>query len=591
VLLKEQNILRIANWNGAEFVDRWRANNATPLLAPEPLEGDLQRAIGARNTGPNRTLWRATPGGSQFLLQFDEQTGTSTTWGCELSQNGGFRKVREIKSHEALGNVPVAQEVSPQGECRVDGDCLVFSVAGREVRRKKIPMRRSFLPPPPIVGTFGEQTRVIARNHAGTLVSFSANGNRRRELVPQSQGPIERAHLSMDAIGAIRDVDGDGVNELIAGTGEGGLAVVAVDEQGRERRRFPAGARDTQWVLGGVGQLGEGRGCAVIVRHKAGDDSWASPWGVDAYDGKSGKLLWQRSWYGRYGDDTRKVKFALHIPTGFYDYNRDGAEDLLVNSENFYGIIDVLTGQDLVRPAEETNPRPAGANPHLCFSNRIPGHWTAYATPMVVDLLHGEQRPLVLMSRAFALTEVIDLEGHPHWHYGLTRDTTARSHAGIGDLDGDGRLEIVTSQADGLLRAFSAEASDATCPSCPAGQELNADTRAGHIRWEYKLDGPLSDFASADLDGDGRHELLVGSGDGSLRALKEVNGTCTVIWEYDFNAAVGSPVIADLDADGTAEILVPVGDGYLRCLKAVTSERTDDESYRSDAGGRCCRDR
>jgi outer membrane protein assembly factor BamB len=196
---------------------------------------------------------------------------------------------------------------------------------------------------------------------------------------------------------------------------------------------------------------------------------------------------------------------------------------------------------------------------------------------MVVDLLPGEHRPLVLMSRAFALTAVIDLEGNPHWHYGLTRDTTARSHAGIGDLDGDGKLEIVTSQADGLLRAFSAEAADAICPSCLPGQEPNVDTRAGHTRWEYKLNGPLSDFASADLDGDGRHELLVGSGDGSLHALEEVNGKCTVLWKYDFNSPVGSPVVADLDADGSAEILVPVADGYLHCLTAAKSARTNGE--------------
>jgi outer membrane protein assembly factor BamB len=194
----------------------------------------------------------------------------------------------------------------------------------------------------------------------------------------------------------------------------------------------------------------------------------------------------------------------------------------------------------------------------------------------------GGLPPWVFLSRAYATICVADLEGRPAWHYGLSRDTTPRNHGAVADLDGDGQAEIITAQADGLLRAFSAEPATEKCPLCPAADAPGSGNRGGKIRWTFHVPGPIGppnatnqnsdqDFASADLDGDGRVELLLGGGDGRLYALKDIDGACAVLWSVDFGRRVGSPILADLDGDGTAEILVPTEDGRLHCLSGSKS--------------------
>ena len=78
---------------------------------------------------------------------------------------------------------------------------------------------------------------------------------------------------------------------------------------------------------------------------------------------------------------------------------------------------------------------------------------------------------------------------------------------------------------------------------------------------------PVSRMAAADLEGDGRYELLFGGGEGKLFASGEREGRPTLLWSVPFDRRVGEPIVADVDGDGAAEILVPVEDGRLYCLK------------------------
>ena len=63
-------------------------------------------------------------------------------------------------------------------------------------------------------------------------------------------------------------------------------------------------------------------------------------------------------------------------------------------------------------------------------------------------------------------------------------------------------------------------------------------------------------MAAADLDGDGRQEILLGSSDGNLYALAERAGGARILWKVPLGRRVGEPVLADLDGDDRAEILV-----------------------------------
>lgn len=176
---------------------------------------------------------------------------------------------------------------------------------------------------------------------------------------------------------------------------------------------------------------------------------------------------------------------------------------------------------------------------------------------------------------------VIDLDGHPVWHYGSSRDTTPRNHAALADLDRDGQVEIVTARADGMLSAFGAGSAGEKCPICPPADALNDRNHAGRVRWTFRVPAPIGgggangnsdqDFASADLDGDGRVEILIGGGDGKLYALKEIRGACSVLWSVDLGRRVGSPILVDLVGDGIAEILVPTEDGRMHCLGRAAS--------------------
>jgi len=68
---------------------------------------------------------------------------------------------------------------------------------------------------------------------------------------------------------------------------------------------------------------------------------------------------------------------------------------------------------------------------------------------------------------------------------------------------------------------------------CPANVVFGEASHSAEIRWTFSLKPPVSDFITADLDGDGKVEALCGAGDGRLYALKEEKGKCTILWSVD----------------------------------------------------------
>lgn len=532
-LQQPDGLLRLANWDGTTLMDRWQGQGAEPLFQPPPPEQDLTRAMGARNTLRNPQVWRESPGTAAFLMR---SAGRVFSW--RLVPGGTLTQMREVTDHPALLPPPAPAGLAPYAW---DGRMLAARSASGARPPQQVPARRTYLAPPPLVGRLGGQVRVIVRDHQGNLRSLATDGSDARVLVRQS--PAFGSVLHSTDYPQLCDVDGDGEVELLASTLEpdGTAAVVAVDSEGRTKLRLPGAAGAAQLCLGPTGRM-QGGGRWIALRFIPPLDH---PY-VAVYDGRNGKELWRRDHFGFYGETG--VKFALHTPTAVLDYHADGTDDFLAQSENFFNIIEGTTGKELLAPMP-------------VYSDAVPGHWTAYATPMLVDLL-GQGRPQVFFSRSFQLTAVGDLEGQPYWHWGLTRDTTARSHAGLGDLDGDGRIELVVSQADGLLTAYQPTPAAHPCPTCPPAP---TDRRAGQIRWTFRVPPPVSDITAADLDGDGCDELLLGTGKG-LCCLKEVQGQPALAWTVDLGRSVGAPILADLDGHGVPAVLVTTEDGFLHCL-------------------------
>ncbi|HOE96607.1 MAG TPA: hypothetical protein PK847_08475 [Candidatus Sumerlaeota bacterium] len=533
IFLQENDTLRIAHWTGSGFQDLWQAQGVEPVFQPTPSAGVLWGNKCSNSVDANPLVWRETEGSENFLLRFPDGV-----WSCRLDAAAGdLARTSLITAHAAL-----APPEEP-ADARFNGLAVFARHDDTLTTVYEVPFRRQYLAQPPLVGQLDGETRVLARDHQDALVSLSVDGDDTRRLLkmPQLGFGYSIEHPM------IADVDGDGTGEAVAIDGERGEPALAIlNGDGAVQRRIISDSGAESLVLVAAGRLGPGQGMWIAVRCAK---AFTQPY-VEAYNGKTGELLWRRENYGVYLD--KPSKFMIHVPTAVWDYDEDGVDDLLASSESYYGILDGATGEDLVPPDPP-------------FVTAIPGHWGAYSNPIVADYLH-RGRPQVFLSQAFGLAPLIDLDGKPIWHYGLSRDTTMRSHPGVADLDGDGKLEIVTTQADGLLRAFAADPLDEKCPTCPADVELTEANHSAAVRWEFSLTPPLSDVVSADLDGDGMDELLVGAGDGKLHALKDRNGQCDSLWAVELGRVVGSPVIADLTGTGKPVILVPESGGYLHAL-------------------------
>lgn len=536
--------LHICRWQGDKLQTVWHQADVLPLLRSLPLGGDLRLFSGSSPTAKGNTfVWREKADAANFLLRFPDGVHS-----CRLDPDG-LEKGNKISEHEALGNLPVAQQ---QSERIVwDGAKLVTLVDGHEVYRYIPPTPTTYLAQPPLVADLSGKRRILVRDSSGKYLLCSVDGKKEGIFFEQ---PYETPELVTDPTGAgvgpvICDVDGDGQNEVVTTVldSQGRPACVILDGNGKEKRRIELLPGMTALNRGPTGSLGPGRGRWILLRMSGEGPDHERLYQVAAYDGKTGKQLWVRNHYGMYGKNP--VAFLAHFPSAVLDYDGDGADDWLVCSENFYGIINVKENKDLVGP--------------VVLSDALAGHWTAYTFPSVAKL-HRDGKPVVFHHGAYALSLVTDLEGRPLWHFGMTRDTAGKWGQFI-DVDGDGRREILHAQPDGVLRCFT-PGPPTRCPTCPPDTPL-AIAKENDERWHLDLGRPISRLVAADLDGDGRTEVLFGCDDGQLHALGERDGKPRLLWSLPLGRRVGEPVLADLDGDGRPEILVAAEDGKLYCLK------------------------
>ena len=128
----------------------------------------------------------------------------------------------------------------------------------------------------------------------------------------------------------------------------------------------------------------------------------------------------------------------------------------------------------------------------------------------------------------------------------------------IGDLDGDGQVEIVVGTTRGSLYVYGTDG--AVRPGFPVFQDPVAFTDPDHV-WDESFFGAP---ALGDLDGDGELEIVVPGSDQKVYAFHDDGGLVSgwpVLAAYPDRESVGvrivsAPAIGDLNADGRDDVVL-----------------------------------
>ena len=113
------------------------------------------------------------------------------------------------------------------------------------------------------------------------------------------------------------------------------------------------------------------------------------------------------------------------------------------------------------------------------------------------------------------------------------------SSPALGDVDNDGKIEVVIGACDGYVYVLNGE--------------------DGSLVWRRRI-GPriFSSPSLGDIDDDNRLEIIIGSWDGYLYALNGEDGS--LLWKYWTKYPVyPSPVLWDIDNDKNLEIVISWG--------------------------------
>ncbi len=163
-------------------------------------------------------------------------------------------------------------------------------------------------------------------------------------------------------------------------------------------------------------------------------------------------------------------------------------------------------------------------------------------------LVRPPQASLIYAADNSGLLTCLDGTGKEVWHAQLS-GPSSWSASVVCDLQGNGDADVIQTDETGTVWAFAA--------------------LTGKVLWQTKLKGIPVSPAVGDLDGDGKPEIVVATGQGIVTAL---NGNGSVLWERTIGGssqswATAAPVIFAA-SDGRGRVAAASSDGQLFCLDA-----------------------
>ncbi|HEY1376357.1 MAG TPA: FG-GAP-like repeat-containing protein [Gemmataceae bacterium] len=403
--------------------------------------------------------------------------------------------------------------------------------------------------PPPAADPAGPALPDLEGKTVAYLLAADVDGDGRNELLLYDDARLTICKLQSGALRPVRTVDSTEVPIVcdLLGDGRPALLTAGRTNPGRDlhvRADGPDGKELWTFVFpqtAACGQYSERPHYFAVGRFTGGKhlDVFAFSMKPEArayvLDGRTGRAVYRR-------DEVKGIDRSFQAfggRTAVWDYDGDGADDILFTNPDYYCVADGRTGDLLVGPVQ---------------LQALTGRWPAYASPAVLRPADPAARPFIYLGGAYACRCAIAADGkaslfaepQPTERWPLAVGPQRFTEGLLPPSRANPHWRVATVEADGTLRL------------------IRADT--GQYLWAHPLGTAAGVMVSGDVDGDGEPELLIGGRDGRLHCIGDGGSGPRTLWTLPFAAPVASVVLADVDGDGRSEIVASVGDGFVYVL-------------------------
>jgi hypothetical protein len=363
-----------------------------------------------------------------------------------------------------------------------------------------------------------------------------------RPPAPGGAGAFEQVgEYASTCMPVIADLDGDGKRELV-------LADVADGRLPRFKAITPALKDKTLWDIQLPPPPHAGLPAPRVAYMRPGrftgrkqDDIYVWTGAPLArslvLEGRSGKIAWEKT---KIADSERYAGPSVNFAS-VTDFNRDGNQDLVFTNPDMSCITSGSSGEFLLGPLTQMK----------IFSQPSQGLYTMPA------ILGDGADAIVCLIGGHYYRAAMTIDAKPKWFALPTAGEARCANEGFVRLR-DGSWLMGFGRQNGKFACYNV--SD------------------GSLRWELDVAASCSDVAGCDIDGDGNPEFIFGTSHGAIYAVGDAGGKPRVLWKLDTGVSQGGAtaagthgvqggsVLADMDGDGKTDIIIAGDDGRIRVL-------------------------